>query len=136
MLLLPADVVRAAQSPPGMRLPGADHHPARAEAGQRLRPGMLQEVRQRKPEVLAAMLVGATQLQSSRADRTRAPGCRADDLALLFDADRPGSDELLHAQVASLAGPVAGGAELVGHQPLACAAPDKADPVSQQRMIW
>ena len=136
VLLPPSDVVRTAESPPGMRLPGADHDPARTESGQRLRPRVLQEVRQRKLEVLATMLMGVTQLQSSRADRTRAPVHRADDLAVLFDADGPGGDELLHGQITSLAGAVAGGAELVGHQPLACAAPDEADPVSQQRMIW
>ncbi len=136
MLPPPADVVRTAQSPPRMCLPGADHHPARAEARQRLRPRVLQEVRQRKPELPATMLMGVTQPQSSRADRTRAPLRRADDLAALPGADGPGSDELLHAQVASLAGAVAGRAELAGHQPLAGAASDEADPVSQQRMIW
>jgi hypothetical protein len=135
VLLPPADVVRAAQSPPGMCLPGADHDPARAEAGQRLRPRVLQEVRQRKPELLAAMLMGVTQPQLSRTDRTRAPLRRADDLTAMPGAHGSGSDELPCAQVASPAGALTGRAKPVWHQPLASAAPDEADPVSQQRMI-
>src|ERR1700733_3915160 len=117
-----------------MCLPGADHDLARAETGQRLRPRVLQEVRQRKPELLTAMLMGVTQPQPARADRARAPARRADDLAALPGADRSGGDELLRALVASPAGVMTGRAEPVGHQPLPGAAPDNAEPVAEQRM--
>jgi hypothetical protein len=135
MLLPPAHIMRPAQPPPRMSLTDADYDPARAEAGQRPRPGMGEELCQRKRELLAAMLAGVTQLQASRADRTRASAHRADDLPAPPGPDRPGSDELLDTPVASLAGPVAGGAKRIRQKPLSLAAADEADPEAQQRMI-
>ena len=134
MLFPPADVVRAAETPPGVCLPGADRDLARAEAGQRLRSPMAQELFQRQPEDPAAVLVRIAQLQPPGANRAGAASCRADDLAAVPVAGRPGSDELLVAQVALPPGFPAGVAEPVGHPPLARAAPDEAEPVSEQRM--
>lgn len=134
MLLPPADVVRTAETPPGVRLPGAYRDLARAEAGQRLRSRMAQEVFQRQPEGPAAVLVRMAQLQPPGADRAGAASCRADDLTAVPVAGRPGGDELPVAQVAVPPGSPAGVAEPVGHPPLARAAPDEAEPVSEQRM--
>ena len=136
MLIPPADIMRAAKSPPGVRLPGADRYLARAEAGQRLRSRVPQEVFQRQPGGLAAVLVRNAQLQPPGADRARAAARRADDLSAVPAAGRPGGDELLIAQAALPPGFPAGVAEPVGHPPLARAAPDEAEPVSEQRMAW
>ena len=134
MLFPPADVVRAAEPSPSVCLPGADRDLARAEAGQRLRSRVAQEFLQRQSESPAAVLVRIAQLQPLDANRTRAANRRADDLAAAPVAGRPGRDELLVAQVALPPGLPAGVAEPVGHPPLARAAPDEEEPVSEQRM--
>jgi hypothetical protein len=123
-----------AQTPPGMRLPGADRDLARAESGQWLRSRMPQELLQRQPKAPLAVQMRITQPYPHGADRARAAFRQADGLATVPVTGRPGSDELPVAQVALRPGFPAGVAESVGHPPLAGAAPDKAEPVSQQRM--
>jgi len=113
-----------AQTPPGMRLPGADRDLARAEPGQRLRSRLPQELLQRQPEAPLAVLMRITQPYPHGADRAGAAFRRADDLAAVPVTGRSGSDELPVAQVALLPGFPAGVAESVGHPPLARAAPD------------
>jgi hypothetical protein len=121
---------------PRVRLPGADLDLARAEAGQRLRSRVPQEIFQRQPGSPAAVLVRNAQPQPPGADRAGAAARRADDLSAVPAAGRPGGDELLIAQAASPPDLPAGVAEPVGHPPLARAAPDEAEPVPEQRMAW
>ena len=80
------------------------------------------------------MLVRIAQPQPLVADRTRAAVHPADDLAAPSGTNRPGRDELPVAQAALPPGFPAGVAETVGHPPLARAAPDEAEPVSEQQM--
>jgi hypothetical protein len=95
MLFPPADVVRAAEPSPGVCLLGADRDLAPAEAGQRLRWRVAQELLQRQPEGPAAVLVRIAQLQPLDANRTRAASCRADDLTGVPAGGRPGLDVYL-----------------------------------------
>ena len=128
--------MRAAETPPGVRLPGADRDLARAEAWQRLRSRVPQELSKRQSEGPAAVLVRIAQLLPPGADRAGTASCRADDLAAVLVTGRAGSDELPVAQVAFPPGFPAGVAEPVGHPPLARAALNKAEPVSEQGMTW
>lgn len=136
MLSPPADVVGTAEPSPGVCLPGADRDLARAEAGQRLSSRVAQELFQRQPDGPAPVLVRIAQLMPSGSDWAGAAFRRADDLAATPVASRAGGYELLIAQFALPPGFPAGAAEPVGDSPLARAAPDKAEPVSEQRMTW
>src|SRR5260370_17109293 len=102
ILLPPADVMGTAQTPPGMRLPGADRDLARAEPGQRLRSRLPQELLQRQPEAPLAVLMRITQPYPHGADRTGAAFRRADDLAPVPVTGPPGTDEPPLPQVALL----------------------------------
>src|SRR5262245_2756712 len=133
-LLPPADVVRAAQSPPAVRLPVTGLSSARAEARQRKSPGMVKELRQRQAEPPALMLVGIAQPQPADPDRPRAAAHRADGLAAALGPRRPGRGELLHAQVAAAVSAPAGRAQLLRQQGLVLAASYPAGPEPQQGM--
>src|SRR5260370_8264703 len=93
ILLPPADVMGTAQTPPGMRLPGADRDLARAEPGQRLRSRLPQELLQRQPEAPLAVLMRITQPYPHGADRTGAAFRRADDPPPVPVTGRSGSEQ-------------------------------------------